>query len=285
VDDCPSIYPIEQYIQKLSVYSELELNQAIKVKKYLNMTTKFPTYQGAGFGESEIESYLEEIASSGWKVYVDDQPVSPSYVIVVDEEKRIIIWFFSDSKEWTVDALDQGEFLFTKGATNFQAFKELISAAMRSLGQVLDSGPKSIRLRHQSPLSNRVGLVSIAHGANVQCIFDPYFDDKVITSLGILVNLGLKLIPEVQILTTSKVKNRISQQVIDDFDLEYSSKLNIRICNSDNEHRRFLLLSSSESLVVGCSLNSLDKNEAAHVENSQEDRDFFESQWNLSNTR
>jgi hypothetical protein len=261
------------------------LSWSLDLNKYLDMTTKFPIYPGAGFGESEIESYLEEIALNGWQVYIDNQPVSPSYVIVVDEEKRVIIWYFSDFKEWTVEAWNQGECLFAKGATNFQPFRELISAAMRSLGQVLDSGPKSIRLREQSPLSNKVGLVNIAHGANIQCIFDPYFDDKAIASLGILVNLGLKLIPEVQILITSKVKNRVSQQVINDFELEYGSKLNIRVCDSDKEHRRFLLLSSSESLVVGCSLNSLDKNEAAHVENSQEDRDFFECQWKLSKTR
>ncbi len=242
---------------------------------------KFPTYNGADFGESEVESYLEGIASSGWQVYAD----GASYVIVVDEEKRIAIWFFPEFKEWTVEPFNQGVCLSNKGATSFQSFKELIAAAMQSLGQVVDSGPKSMRLRQQSPLSNRIGLVKLTHGATVQCIFDPYFDDKAIASLSILVNLGLQLIPEVRILITKKVQNRISQQVINDFETEYGSKLNIRVCDSDKEHRRFLLLSSAESLVVGCSLNSLDKNEAARIENSQEDRDFFEYQWKLSNVR
>ena len=165
---------------------------------------------------------------------------------------------------------------------SFQGIKLLIAGAMQSLGQVLDAGPKSVRFKQKTPLSNRVGLVKLSRGATVQCIFDPYFDDKAIASLGTFVNLGLQLTIEVKILITDKVKKRISQLVKDDFETEYGSKLNIRICDSNKEHRRFLLLSSAESIVVGCSLNSLDKNEAAYVESSQEDRDFFEDQWKLS---
>ncbi len=242
---------------------------------------KFPTYQGADFGESEVESYLEAIASSGWQVYADEKP--GFYVIKVDEEKRIDIWFFTDFKEWTVESWNQGICLFGKGATSFQSFKGLIANAMQCLGQALDSSPRNFRLKQQSPVSNRIGLVKLSHGANVQCIFDPYFDDKAIASLSILVNLGLKLIPEVRILITEKVKKRIPKQFITEFETEYSSKLNIRVCSSDKEHRRFLLLSSGETLILGCSLNSLDKNEAAHLESSPVDSDFFNEQWGQSN--
>jgi len=87
---------------------------------------------------------------------------------------------------------------------------------------------------------------------------------------------------DVRVLTTSKIRKRLSSQMISDFKKEKSVNLDIRFCSSDKEHRRYLLLSTGESLVVGCSLNSLDKNEAAHIENSQEDRMFFETQWDVS---
>jgi hypothetical protein len=195
------------------------------------MTNKFPIYQGATFGRPEVESYLEEIASIGWHVYFERSDAS--YIVMVNEEKYINIYFWDGSKKWYIETWDQGECISEKRAINFQPFRELISTAMQSLGQLLDAGPKSIRLKQQSPLSNRVGLVNLAHGSYVQCIFDPYFDDKAIAALGILVNLGLKLIPEVQILITSKAKNRISLEVITDFEIEHGSKLNIRVCTSD----------------------------------------------------
>lgn len=242
---------------------------------------KFPTYKGANFGLSEVESYLESIASTGWQVYADDQP--SSYVIVVDEEKQIKIWFFSDFKEWTVESWNEGMCLFGKGATSFQSFKGLIANAMKSLGQVLDSKPRTMRLNQQLPLSNRIGLVTLTKGAAVQDIFDPYFDGKAIVSLVNLIHLGLQLIPQVRILTTKKVKKPIPEQILSEFEVENGSKLNIRVCSSDKEHRRFLLLSSGETLILGCSLNSLNKNEAAHLENSQIDRNFFNEQWVQSN--
>jgi hypothetical protein len=244
---------------------------------------KFPLYSGASFGKSEVEVYLVELALIGWQTCASNKPAS--YFIVVDEEKRIDIWFFNDFKEWNVESWNQGNCSFHKAATSFQSFKELVSVAMQSLGQVIDSSPKSIRLKQLLPLSNKIRLVHLTRGTAVQCIFDPYFDDKAIASLSSLVNLGLKLIPEAQVLITDKAKKGLSELVITDFEREHGSKLNIRICNSDKEHRCFLLLSSGESLVLGCSLNSLDKNEAARVENSHSDCDFFKHQWKLSHER
>jgi len=87
------------------------------------------------------------------------------------------------------------------------------------------------------------------------------------------------------VLTTSKIKNRLSSGLILDFEKETGVELDIRFCKSIKEHRRYLLLSTGDSLVIGCSLNSLDKNEAARIESLQEDQDFFKEQWELSSQR
>ena len=131
-------------------------------------------------------------------------------------------------------------------------------------------------------MSNKFSLARITSNKAVECIFDPYFEDKSIATLTTLVNLGMSLNKDVRVLTTSKVQNRLSKQLIEDFKTEKSVNIEIRFCLSGEEHRRYLLLSTGDSLVIGCSLNSLDKNEAAHIESSQADIDFFKAQWEVA---
>jgi hypothetical protein len=47
----------------------------------------------------------------------------------------------------------------------------------------------------------------------------------------------------------------------------------------DGEHRRFMLLSDGQSLTLGRSLNSYDKNEAVRLEPDGADRKFFNGVW------
>ncbi|MFT4917740.1 MAG: hypothetical protein ACI8RU_000353 [Zhongshania aliphaticivorans] len=46
-----------------------------------------------------------------------------------------------------------------------------------------------------------------------------------------------------------------------------------------NEHRRFLLLAGGQSLILGHSLNAIDKNEAVRLEQGQQDKTFFDQMW------
>jgi hypothetical protein len=48
---------------------------------------------------------------------------------------------------------------------------------------------------------------------------------------------------------------------------------------SPDEHRRFMLLSGGQSLILGPSFNTIHKNEATHVEPDAADRAFFDSIW------
>lgn len=242
--------------------------------------SKFKQYTGASFSEADVENYLEELAETGWRVFKDHN----GYVVVIDDERKITTRFSSYYKEWHVDASDLEEELPfpSNPAVNFQQFKKCFAKAAEYLGENLDGGPDSIRLQEATPVSNKCSLASLARNNAVECIFDPYFDDKSIATLKTLVNLDMSLKNDVRVLTTSKIRNRLSTQMILDFKKEKGVNLDIRFCSSDKEHRRYLLLSTGDSLVIGCSLNSLDKNEAAHIENSQEDRDFFEAQWKTS---
>jgi hypothetical protein len=239
--------------------------------------SKFQEYTGASFSEDDVENYLEELAEKGWGVFRHHS----GYRIVIDDEREITTSFSSYHKKWRVDASDiEGKLPFDSNPiVNFQQLKKCFAKAAEYLGQDLDCGPDSIRLQETTPVSNKCSIARLARKNAVECIFDPYLDDKAIETLKTLVNLGMSLNKDVRVLTTSKVRNRLSKQLIEDFKTEKGVNLEIRFCLSDKEHRRYLLLSTGDSLVIGCSLNSLDKNEAAHIESSKADRDFFKTQW------
>jgi len=50
----------------------------------------------------------------------------------------------------------------------------------------------------------------------------------------------------------------------------------------DGEHRRFMLLSGGQSLLLGMSLNAVAKNEAVRVEPDVTDAPFLDSVWSAS---
>ena len=64
--------------------------------------------------------------------------------------------------------------------------------------------------------------------------------------------------------------------------MEASRQVEIRKSTSKNPHRRFMLLSGGQTLILGLSINSLDKDEAAHLEANTVDRAFFDSEWGAS---
>lgn len=181
--------------------------------------SKFQEYTGASFSEDDVENYLEELAEKGWGVFKHHN----SYVIVIDDERQITTSFNSYYKEWSVGASDiDGKlpFVSSNPVASFQQFKKCFAKAAEYLGQDLDCGPDSVRLQETTPVSNKCSIARLARKNAVECIFDPYFDDKAIESLKTLVNLGMSLNKDVRVLTTSKVRNRLSKQLIEDFKTE-----------------------------------------------------------------
>lgn len=242
--------------------------------------SKIPQYAGASFSENDVINYLEELIDKGWQV----GKLHHTYVITFNEEEEITLRYESFSKKWCIDASltpDRSPFN-SKEVLEFQSFKNAIVEAAMHFDKNIEMQPPSIRLKETTPVSNKKNIVLLARDNTVDCIFDPYFDDNAIITLITFMNLGMKLKETTKVLTTSKMKNHLSSQLVLDFEKEKGIKLNIRFCQSNKEHRRYLLMSTKESLIVGCSLNSLSKNEATHIEKSEEDVEFFEKQWKIS---
>lgn len=242
--------------------------------------SKISEFHGASFSSAEMENYLEQLAERGWEVF---RKRDNHYLIVFDEDREIEILYGRDSKKWHIYHSSIHKYPKVPPdlheSTSFHHFTEQLKLAAEYLGEQLDVGPRNIRLKQATPAANMVSLAAMAKGAPVRCIFDPYFEDKSIAVLNTLVNLGLPMDGAVRVLATSRMKSRLSKVMIDSFNVEKCTSLDIRYCECESEHRRFLILSTGEILIIGCSLNSLSKNEAAHIEDSQNDRDFFEQQW------
>lgn len=202
------------------------------------------------------------------------------YYIKLSPNKQIEVYCdpFS-SKGWSIAAYLDGTENFLKHASAFNKFKEFVSNAANSLEVPMNDGPTSIRLSVNEPATNKISIVALASSATVEAIFDPYFEDSSLKNLLVFNNLGLRLASRLKILTTNKKLKSLSSTFRNDFQRQLGIILEVRTCASKSEHRRFLLLSGSQSLIIGCSLNHLDKNEAAHVESSKQDKLFFDAEW------
>jgi hypothetical protein len=238
----------------------------------------FPSYQGASFTKQDVEIFLLELSKQGCHVSYE-QGIQETYYIQITPEKLIEITWQLHEKSWSIVAKVNGVPHFFQFAINFTVFKQLVSDAAEAIQASLETGTTSVRLSDSKPATNKISIVSLSHGGSVTSIFDPYFEDKSIANLVILRNLGMCFASQVQVLTTSKTSKKLSKSFRCDFQNETSIQMEIRTCAKNSEHRRFLLLSSGQSLVIGCSLNNIDKNEAAHLEPSTFDETFFNQEW------
>jgi hypothetical protein len=236
---------------------------------------RLPPYTGAS--RNDVEAMLEQIAEAGWPVFAHSAP--NHFVVSPDDSLRLNVKYNAGSKAWVIECLVAGGLRHYLSVGDTVAMRTALIRVAKEFGHDLSAAPASIRLSTATPVGNRMGLVHLCAGAAVVAIFDPYFDDKAVANLSILCNMGLRLATTVRVLVTSKGAKRLTPVLLTDFHGERQSLLEVRVCASDKEHRRMLLLGDGRSLVLGCSLNDLSKNEAAHTEVSPQDLAFFDEQW------
>lgn len=140
------------------------------------------------------------------------------------------------------------------------------------------SAPATGRLTRVTPAANLEAIAALAQSAAVGEVFDPYLDDKGLANLKAISNLGLQLAPTVRLLTSSSGVKRLSKEYLAAWQTELNVTASVKTVNNP-AHRRFMLLSTGKSLIIGCSLNGTEKDEAIHLESDSDDRPFFEAEW------
>jgi hypothetical protein len=104
-----------------------------------------------------------------------------------------------------------------------------------------------------------------------------------LNSLNDILSFGGSLSNSVRLLSSADMTQgaipRLTKTVVADwFNLRGITAGEVRLM-ARGEHRRFILLSGGQALILGMSLNSIAKNEAVRVELDTADRAFFDGVW------
>ena len=241
------------------------------------MSTIFAKHPGATFRKGELIRYFETLNTQGWMVFSGAK--QDEFILQLGEENDINISPASNkTKGWLIQSHRRGSVQKMIWATTMPQLTGSISSLAAGLGFNISSAPTKIRTSTTTPLTNMKSVVGLAANTSVVSIYDPYFDDGTVAYLNSLCNLGLGLNSTIQVLAANAMRSRLSTEVIDSFASENGSSIEIRLI--DKGHRRFLILSDNSCIVLGWSMNSWNKNEAAHREgNGVEDIKFFSEKW------
>ena len=240
----------------------------------------FPNYVEPSLLEGDVINYLIDAKSQGLEVYKCNE----GFMIDLGNDKLIRIED-NGNGQFSINANHKrGIFLTIGVAKKISELEKFIKLA-GSHHQV-DLGtykPVSIRTSSDKPASNKSKISNLIGTSIIQAVYDTYLDNKGLQNLTDILSLCAgSIAADVRLLSKIHGAN-LTKTFVDDWFKEHGCiNGEIRILPKE-EHRRFLLLSSSESLILGLSLNSINKNEAASLESDKDDRKFFNDMWKKSN--
>lgn len=253
----------------------------------------FPQYPIAHLNREDIIAYLTPYLEKGWEIYQGSQ------------ENQFIVRLLDNLKLFI--ELEEGKWRISTGldinkSLAVWAYPEnlvQLDSAIRTAVSIGSGGsptgtriewssvPTAVRLNEQEPASNLAKLVALIGSSSIEAIFDAYLDNKGLETILNMATLGINISTNIRLLTSTKMVQSSSgiprlttsyiRSWIDQLDC---SSAEIRHNRYTGHQRRFMLLSGSQSLIVGPSLNNLSVNEASHLEANTADISFFNSEWN-----
>jgi hypothetical protein len=141
----------------------------------------------------------------------------------------------------------------------------------------------SVHLNLGKPATNHVRLARLIRGAKVEAVYDPYLDDKGLTTLLTLVQLGGAVAPRLRLLTSDRMTVNLDfvRKLFTELGCD-KAKSEIRSVPDRGHQGRFILLTGGRAITLGMSLNGLNVNDDAHLRDDSEHRPLFESEWATS---
>ena len=240
----------------------------------------FPKYVEPSLLKDDVVSYLIDLKNQGWDVLEYN---NAAFIIDLGNDKLIKIEY-NDQGKFSINSNHKRGVFQSCGIaqTTSQLEKFIKLAAGHHQVDLSTHKPQSVRLSSNKPASNIERISSLIGTSTIQAIFDPYLENKSLQALTNILSLKGSIATDVRLLSKVPGAN-LTKTFVDDWFKEHGCiNGEIRILPKE-EHRRFLLLSSSESLILGPSLNSINKNEAASLESDKDDRNFFDDMWKKSN--
>ncbi len=243
---------------------------------------EFPTLPQSQLTRDEIADYLIEQRRRGYYVFQD--PKYRHVLILALDELHRINFNMGGPSGCQIQLEQYGNHLKIANVSNMTELRAAVDSIARdTIGARWSSSVDRTRLNENQPATNFASIASLIGGSAIEAVFDPYLENKSLASLLDILSFGAGSVANgIRVLSTSKTSAgqvpRLTKVGFDAWLTQLGIKGEIRLMPV-SEHRRFLLLSGGQSLLLGQSLNAIHKNEAVRLEPDTEDRAFFNNVW------
>jgi hypothetical protein len=226
----------------------------------------------------DVVKFLVGCKAEGHQVY---QKAANVFVLSLGDEAHLLL--YAEEGTCAVHAYRLGTCVLQRRAETVAQLERVITEAAGSCSVEWPFRPTFARLSATTPATNLASISGLVGTAEVQAVFDPYLDNQALSVLLNILSFNAGIADDVRLLACEKqakgVRPRLTRTFVDDWFKERGVANGEARLMLDGEHRRFMLLSGGQSLLLGMSLNSIAKNEAVRLEQDAEDRAFFDGKW------
>jgi hypothetical protein len=232
--------------------------------------------------KADVVAYLLQQKQRGYEVY-QAQGGNGRYDLMLDGVHRVTFNPPTNGGTQVQGYVLNNIVQFFNVTSMIEFTRAVDSIAQGMIGARWQQSPLAGRVREDTPASNFVAISNLIGGASVVAVFDPYLENRSLIALLDILSFGSGSIANgVRVLSTSKtISGQVPRLTKNGFEawlaqLRVTGELRLM---ASSEHRRFMLLSSGRSLLLGHSLNAIHKNEAIRLEPSVRDQAFFDQVW------
>ena len=244
------------------------------------MPSDFPKLPQSCLSREDVVNYLVAQRQRGYEVFQHSE-YSHILILLLNDSHRIN---FVIGSKCQIQGETYGQYFEIADVSTMIELRSAVDGIARKvLGAAWAGAATRARVARNTPATNLASISSLIGGSAIEGVFDPYLENKSLASLIDILSFGNGSVANgVRVLSTAKTTGgQIPQLTRTGFDA-WLAQLNIkgelRVMPS-SEHRRFILLSGGQSLLLGQSLNSIHKNEAVRLEPDAQDRVFFDQVW------
>lgn len=242
----------------------------------------FPVLPTSRVETDEVVRYLTELSAQGHRVYRDSKQAEVFFIQLSDAH-RLRISASGGRSQVQLHYLDNTTALLN--ASSLDSVERAIGTLVRKVpGMTWPYRSTEARVSAGTPATNYSTISRLIGSAQVEAVFDPYLTNGGLEGLRVILSFGSGSVANgVRLLgstaTTTGGIPRFTKTGVDAWLLQLGVAGDARVVAAKSEHRRFLLLSTGHSLLLGHSLNAIHKNEAVRLEVDAEDRPFFDVTW------
>ncbi len=246
----------------------------------------FPPTPNQELSMDQVVKFLVAARNEGHDVYQDSKRDNV-FIIRFGDLKSIRLIFSVNNGSCQVQLLNCDNVTHLMDVISFAQLEETVSSfAQKITGQPWPCRPTKGRLSSTTPATNYLTISLLVGDAEVEAIFDPYLENKSLVELNNILSFGNGSIADGIHLLGSKNTQGRNPRFTKAGTNAWLKELNItgesRIMSTKGQHRRFLLLNTGNSLILGPSLNAIHKDEAIRLESDLDDKAFFNAEWDKS---